>query len=187
MAAAIQEIGGGAVVTVDKYLLQPINIKTLREHVGLPDDAIDVVTDDLGYNWYLANLIQKQTNLAGHCAPVFDFCLLDGAHEWTHDALAFYLVSKLLKPGGWIAIDDINFNLKMIPNWKETPYSQYSERELDTFQMKMVYDLVVRQHPDYDDFHLTHGGRIGWARKKPVTNNVSKRVTHFFRRWVSGI
>lgn len=62
-------------------------------------------------------------------------------------------------------MDDVNRNLRMLPYWRET-HGHCSDRELDAFQIKMVYDLIVRQHPDFYDFRLIHGGRIGWARKK---------------------
>jgi len=168
IAAAVQELGGGRVITIDK-MVHETNVNILMKHVGLPENSIEFIEEKLGYNWYLADLIQKQTNSSGFCVPIFDFCLIDGAHEWTHDALAFMLISKLLKPGGWVALDDINWNLRMFPNLQESPFAHYSDRELDTFQMKMVYDLLVRQHPDFDSFHLTNGGRIGWGRKKMTT------------------
>jgi len=174
MAAAVQELGKGKVVTMDIQLTQP-SVMALREHVGLPEDAIEVIVDKLGYNWYLADLIQKQTDNSGYCKPLFDFCLLDGSHEWTQDALAFLLIAKLLKPGGWIAFDDINFCFNMMPNVEQTQYAKYSDKERETFQLKMVYDLVVRPHPDFRDFKITDEGRIGWARKKySVTGNLIK-------------
>jgi len=166
MAAALEEYGAYKLTTVDKYLHQPINVKVLMQHTGISDALINVVVDPLGYTWYLADLVRQQSH-HNSCQPLFDLCLLDGAHEWNPDALAFFLIAKLLKPGGWIILDDINFNLRMIPNWQDC-FSSYTDRELDTYQIKMVYDLLVRQHPDFTDFKITHNGRIGWARKKNI-------------------
>ena len=166
IASALQEIGGGKIITIDKYLHQSVNIKVLMQYVGLKEEQIEVVVDELGYNWYMADLIKKQT-IEGNCSPIYDFCLLDGAHEWEPDALAFTLVAMLLKPGAWIALDDVNFNLRMVPNWKED-FPNYSDRELDAFQVNMVYSLIVEQHPDFYDFQVTHKGRIGWARKNAL-------------------
>lgn len=119
MAAAMEEIGSGQVTTVDMYMHQPVNVKVLIQHTGINNKFLKIVVDPLGYNWYIADLIKQQSH-RGVCHPLFDFCLLDGAHEWNPDALAFLLIAKLLNPGGWIALDDINFNLGMIPNWQET-------------------------------------------------------------------
>ena len=62
-------------------------------------------------------------------------------------------------------MDDLNFNLRMISNWQET-HGNRSDRELDTYQMAMVYNLLVRQNPDLGKFEITHDGRVGWARKR---------------------
>ncbi len=164
MVAALEQQQAGQLLTIDKYIHDPVNVNVLREHAGLKPDRLQAVGDPLGYNWYLADLVAKQT-VDGVCQPLFDFCLLDGAHEWEPDALAFNLVAKLMKPGSWVAIDDLDFCLRMIPNWQES-HGNHTDKELDAFQMKMVYDLVVTQHPDFTDFHISHEGRIGWARKK---------------------
>jgi hypothetical protein len=156
--------------TVDMYLHQPVNVKVLVQYLGLNEKFLKVVVDPLGYNWYLAEHIKQQTH-HGICQPLFDFCLLDGAHQWNPDALSFFLIAKLLRPDAWIVLDDINFNLRMIPNWRDT-HGSYTDRELDTCQIGMVYDLDVRQHPEFTDFHITHNGRIGWAKKNSAFAHV---------------
>ena len=161
MGAAAAETGG-KVVTVDISLLQPVSVRTLKSHVGLGDE-LEVVVDPLGYNWYLADLIEKQT-VKGVCQPTFDLCFLDGAHEWQPDALALFLAVKLLKPGGWLVLDDLDFNLRSMPTWKES-HGHLSDRELDTCQMSMVWNVVARQHPELTAFNVTESGRVGWARK----------------------
>jgi predicted O-methyltransferase YrrM len=161
MAAAAAETGG-KVTTVDLRFNIPVNAAVLKAHLGIGDE-LEPVADPLGYNWYLADLITKQT-VNGTCEPLFDFCFLDGAHEWQPDALAAFLALKLLKPGGWFVLDDLNFNLRSMPTWKES-HGHLSDRELDTYQIAMVWNLVVRQHPDLTGYKETEGGRIGWAQK----------------------
>jgi len=156
MAAAAAEIGG-RVITTDIKLHQGANPQMLKEHVGV--NNLEVVIDPLGYNWYMADLIRANSK-DDICEPLFDFVFLDGAHEWSPDALAVYLAVKLLKPGGWIVLDDINFFLRSMSFWRET-HGHLSDRELDTCQIGMVYDLVVRQHPDLTNFRLSQNGRLG--------------------------
>lgn len=163
MAAAIDEIGQGRVITIDKALHLPTNANVLKEHTGI-GDQLEFVLEPLGYNWYLADLIAKQT-VDDVCEPIFDFCLLDGAHEFEPDALACFLVAKLLKPGGWLVLDDLNFALRSMSSWKVS-HGHLSDRELDVCQMGMVYEHVVKQHPDFSEFKITEDGRLGWARKK---------------------
>ena len=174
MGAAAAETEG-KVVTVDLSLHEPVNVRSLKAHVGIGDE-LEVVIDPLGYNWYLADLIAKQT-VDGECRPIFDFCFLDGAHEWQPDALAVCLAVKLLKPGGWFVLDDLDFKLRSMPTWKES-HGHLSDRELDTYQIKMVWDLVVRQHADLTAFNVTGNGRIGWARKtaRPARGGMLSRL-----------
>lgn len=169
MADAVTQLPQGKVTTIDQWFHQPVNVDVIRQHVGLPKDSIEIIADRQGYNWYLADLLQKNIK-DNQPLPQFDFCLLDGAHEWEPDALAFYLIARFIKPGGWIVIDDLDFKLRMISNWQES-HPNHSDRELDTYQMQRVFDLVVTQHPDFQDFKITHNGRMGWARKKPAQIN----------------
>lgn len=163
IAAALEEVGGGRVVTIDKTLHMPANANVLKEYTGI-GDSLEFVLEPLGYNWYLADLIAKQTS-DDVCEPIFDFCLIDGAHEFEPDALAFTLVAKLLKPGGWVVFDDINFYLRSMSFWQQT-HGHLSDRELDTCQIGMVYDYIVKQRPDFTGFLITENGRVGWARKR---------------------
>lgn len=166
MAAAVAQAGGGRVVTVDRVLHEPMNARVLSERLRL-GDRLEIVIDPLGYNWVLADLVARQLH-GDTSAPLFDFCLLDGAHEFQPDALAFSLAAQLLKPGGWLVLDDLNYRFRDQPQW-ETTHPHLTNRELDTYQMTLVYDLFVRTHPDFTDFRVTHDGRLGWARKKPET------------------
>jgi predicted O-methyltransferase YrrM len=161
LAAAAAEVGG-TVTTVDLFFNTFVNANMLKAHCGI-GNQLETVAEPLGYNWWLADLISKQTT-DETCKPIFDLCFLDGAHEWEPDALAACLASKLLKPGGWFVLDDLNFNLRSIPNWKES-HGHLSDRELDTFQIAMVWNLIVRQDPSLIVVNVTEGGRIGWARK----------------------
>jgi len=162
MGAAAEEIGG-EVTTID--LLRPaVNAEMLKAHCGL-GDSLHCIVDSLGYNWWLADLIERQTQDDGTSTALFDLVFIDGAHEWQPDALAALLAVKLLRPGGWLVLDDLNFNLRMIPNWHET-HGTYSDRELDCFQIERVWRLVVTQYPELGQFKITDGGRIGWCQKK---------------------
>jgi len=172
MAAALEEVGDGRIVTIDKTLHLPVNANVLKDHTGIGDN-LEFVVEPLGYNWYMADLIAKQT-LNGVCEPIFDFCLLDGAHEFEPDALAFFLVSKILKPGGWVVLDDINFSLRSMSFWRET-HGHLSDRELDSCQIGIVYDYAVKQHPDFADFRITENGRVGWARKTFLESQVTEK------------
>jgi predicted O-methyltransferase YrrM len=163
MAAAVDEIGGGTVTTIDHITRNPDGVAELAQATGLTHH-IRAVTLAQGYDWFLLDVLRQQ--VAGNvCEPCFDFCFLDGAHEWIPDALATFLVVKLLRPGRWLMLDDLHFKLRgSHPGWEES-LADRSDDELDTRQIGMVFDLLVKTHPELRDFMLTNGGHMGWARK----------------------
>ena len=43
--------------------------------------------------------------------PEFDFVFLDAGHTWDVTGFAFFLVDRLLRPGGWLLFDDLNWSV----------------------------------------------------------------------------
>lgn len=62
------------------------------------------------YNWSLMKLLQVRRE------PFFDYVFIDGAHVWAIDALTFFLVDRLLKPGGYIDFDDYDWTIRNSPS-----------------------------------------------------------------------
>ncbi len=160
MAAAVEEIGGGLVTTIDHMVRQPVGVGELAQLTGLAQ-FIRAVDIKAGYNWFLLGILQQQIRGDSY-DPCFDFCFLDGAHFWEPDALATLLVTKLLRPGGWLLMDDLHWKPRHHPGWANA-FSHLSDEEINTSQIGMVYDLLVKTHPDLESFTLTDS--TGWARK----------------------
>jgi len=78
MAAAIEEIGGGTVTTVDQIVRKPEGVEQLAQLTGL-SRHIQAVQHGAGYNWFLMRILRDRTK-QDQCEPRFDFCYLDGAH-----------------------------------------------------------------------------------------------------------
>ena len=162
IASALDCIGGGRLVTIDLDQSGPVNVGRLMAHCGIDPARVEIVAEPLGYNWWLGDALGTRHGDAAR-ERGFDFCLLDGAHEWNQDALAFLLVARLLRPGGWLAVDDLDFRLRQVAERPE--FGARDPRELDSFQMRQVWDLLVQSHPDFGDRHEFPPGRLGWARK----------------------
>jgi predicted O-methyltransferase YrrM len=160
LADALRSINGQPLKTIDVLRPEPVNVDQVAAHVDVAD-WVHPIVEPLGYNWVLADWLSARP------VPEFDLCLLDGAHEWEPDGLAFTLAAEVLSAGGWIVIDDLNFRLRDMPTW-QLSHGHLTDRELDTEQMAMVYNLLVSQRSDFSNFRITHGGRVGWARKRRV-------------------
>lgn len=181
MAAALDENGDGHLVSVDRAGAGFEPASLLRD-LGLDKWVTLVVREDSSYDWYLKELIEKQSDTVGNCEPIFDFCYLDGAHNWTIDGLAVVLVEKLLKPGAWLLLDDLEWSYAGSPGGAQPPFP-LSRSELHEPHVRAVFNLIVRQHPSFTQFRV-QDGNWGWAAKNP---NMPRRYEVSSTRSVVGL
>jgi predicted O-methyltransferase YrrM len=183
MAAAIDANGGGTVTTVDhvsaSYLPGPAAI---LEATGLQSLVRRVLVEDSSYTWWLKGQVEANSDSAGNCRSLYDFCYLDGAHNWTIDGLAVVLIERLLRPQGWLLLDD----LQWIYAGSETLAGQgaddlrLSVSERRDPHIRAVFDLIVRPHPSFTEL-LVENEKWGWARKAPgEPRRYESRVTASF-------
>ena len=98
---------------------------------------------------------------------MFDFCYIDGAHSWDADGFAFFLVDRLLVRNGWVLFDDLDWTYRSmearygvnVPAWLR----RIPEEERNTRQVRKVWELLVKRHPEYGEFR--EEGQRGFARK----------------------
>ena len=176
MAAALHEKGGGSVLTIDnkKALDREPNAKELIRKCHLEDYATPLYANT-SYNWELMKIIERQTK-DGICEPVFDFCYLDGAHNFEIDCCAFFLVDKLLKPGGYILFDDLNWTYANSPSLKDTDWVRHMEEdEKTTPHIKKLIELMVTPHDNYSDFDYLNDWCL--VKKKEVKKGRRKSFT----------
>jgi predicted O-methyltransferase YrrM len=170
MAEQVNETGSGSVTTVDRVYARDENpnIEVLLSKLGLRH-LVDVVYEPTSYTWWLMNQLD-----AGR-PPSFDLCYIDGAHTWDVDGLAFFLVDRLLRPGGWIIFDDLNWTLEG-SNCLRTSEWMHSlpEAERSTAQVRKIWDLLVLPHPGYGEFSTD--GAWAFARKLPGPREQHTRV-----------
>jgi predicted O-methyltransferase YrrM len=110
IAAALQELGGGRVISVDNLSAheRKPSARELVARAGL-ESYVELHFDAYGYNWHLHNHWEEYNS------DKFDLIFLDGAHSWEVDALAFQLSDYVLKTGGWFLFDDIYWSYATSP------------------------------------------------------------------------
>jgi predicted O-methyltransferase YrrM len=95
----------------------------------------------------------------------FDFCFIDGQHSWEVDGLAVLLVERLLRPGGIVILDDLDWTYaasRSLANTKQLENIPLEER--NTPQVRKVFDLLVKGNPAFGEVSERDGW--GFAIKK---------------------
>ncbi len=101
------------------------------------------------YNWQLLKLIGSNSG-----RPIFDYVFLDGAHTVAVDALSFFLSDRLLRIGGYLDFDDYNWRLRgssLDPELVNVIADQYTEEQIDAYQVRLIVDELVRRTLGYDE------------------------------------
>jgi predicted O-methyltransferase YrrM len=132
-------------------------------------DRVEVVQAYSSYTWWLKEQVQARSDAHGNVAPRFDFVYLDGAKNWTVDGLAVVLVEKLLRPGGWLLMDDLDWTYADDPGRAATDgvvHRDLSEPERTQPHVRAIFDLIVAQHPSFTELRVQDEW-WGWARKAP--------------------
>jgi hypothetical protein len=101
------------------------------------------------YNWSLMKVLRENDQ------PIFDYVFIDGAHVWGIDALAFFLVDKLLKPGGYVDFDDYNWSLERSPTYSPrfnaATQELYTDEQIGESHIKLIVELLVKRDPRYEE------------------------------------
>lgn len=178
MAAALDEIGSGKILTIDREEtigIEP-DIYTLLKRTKL-EKFVEPIYAHTTYVWELMKIIEKQTK-KNLCKPIFDFCFIDGAHTWEVDGFAFFLVEKLLKSGSWILFDDLNWKFSESHTLKDSEFvKMMPEKEKQSAQIERVFSLLVSQHPKFRNHKIVN--RWAWAQKIDQTNLDTKKSNNF--------
>ncbi len=168
MAHAVAQMENGRVVSIDLEEARKRNpdIHTVLRSVGIPPERVDIYFEPTSYTWRLMRFLQEGRR------DYFDFIYIDGAHTWTVDGLAFYLGALLLRPGGWILFDDLDWTLETSSIRAEPWVKRLPLEERQSPQVRLIWDLLVKSHPGFDQ--LLDKGNWGFARKSegPVAHSV---------------
>jgi predicted O-methyltransferase YrrM len=163
IASSLREMGEGHLTTIDlrHSAKRAPNIHEVLAAMEL-EAWVTVIYEQRSFNWRLLTMLEEEPR------PSFDFCYLDAAHTLYETGLGFFMVDKVLAPGGWVVFDDLDFRYETLvkpgeklPDW----LARMTREERQTDQIRKVWELLVKEHPAYDDFF--EDGRWAFARKRP--------------------
>ncbi len=170
IAAALEANGAGHLTTVDhagaEYDPSPAEVLE-RADVS---HRVTIVHEHSSYNWFLKEQVEESSDQAGNCVPLYDFCYLDGSKNFNVDGLAVVLVEKLLRPGGWLLMDDLEWTYEhnpwIAPSGDGKPLGPLSDSERTEPHLRAVFELIVKQHPSFTRL-VREDEWYGWAQKLP--------------------
>jgi predicted O-methyltransferase YrrM len=190
IAAALHEIGGGRLTSVDLETVRNHqnnpNILHNLEKVGL-QSFVTPIFSQVSYTWELKKMIERETK-DNVCHPCFDFIFLDGSHFWETDVCAFFLAMKLLKPGGWFLFDDYLWSIEKSDWWHKSPETQGKPDDYRKEpHVERLITLVVSQHCDIESVIIRDNWV--WARKKSSATtqggaSVTQLTKTMVKRWL---
>jgi len=163
IGAMLEDRGGGRLVTIDRKSaagLKP-NIHDLLHRSGL-GHRVTPLFAYRSFTWELLKLIRSEPR------PAFDLCYFDGGHTWDDTGFGFVLVNMLLRPGGVIVFDDIDWSIENSPAYNKDPaqMAPYSEDERTAATVRLVWDVLV---PEFGYERIREIDRVGWAvARKPA-------------------
>ena len=185
LASIVQELGHGRVTSIDLVATQDRqpNIHELLERCRLAN-LVDIYFEPTSYTWRLMKFLEADPQ------PQFDFCYLDAAHSWFVDALGFFLVDLLLRPGGWIVFDDLDWTFGSSSTIARADWVlAMPEEERYTPQVDRIYELLVKTHPQYVEFrregnwaYARKGIDVGRSEPQPRIEYVLERPGHLAQR-----
>lgn len=187
LAAAVHGREGASVTAVD---LASADFAPSAEEVVASfgfGDMVTVLREKSSYTWFLKKEIERRTDANGVCQPAYDFVFIDGPKDWTNDGATFFMVDKLLAPGGVIVFDDYQWSYRGDEKRRGKAHErgyvfpEMSEDEFAQAHVEAIFRLLVMQHPSYGDFRIVNE-ELAVARKLPDTGApVSRTLRHEVR------
>lgn len=161
-AAILEDLGRGHLVTMDLETARKRepNIEHVLSSLEL-EHRVTPVFAERSYTWEMAKMIRAEPR------PLFDLCYFDGGHTWDGTGFGFVLVDMLLRPGGWIIFDDLDWTIdKATQGMRKVPktWQKCSPDERAAPAVNLVFQFMV-PHLGYERLRVVNGGRWGIARK----------------------
>jgi predicted O-methyltransferase YrrM len=190
ISAALEANGSGHLTSVDslRWMWEDPTPLEVLEKAGLGD----LVTLDRRfstYTWFLKAEIEKHLDDAGWVRPAYDLIFLDGSKSWSTDGLAVVLAEKLLRPGGWLLLDDLGWTYEDFERKRnrqlhyDTDIPQLSAEERVQPHLRAIFDLLMRTNPVFDRF-VVQDDWWGWAHKS--TDKLRLRSGGVLSGWATG-
>jgi predicted O-methyltransferase YrrM len=161
IAAILEDLDRGTLVTIDQSgaLARDPSIYDLLRTTGL-GHRVQPIFAFRSFTWELQKLIAQVPRAR------FDLCYFDGGHTWDSTGFGVVLVDILLKPGGVLVLDDMNWSVKTSSHYRKNPKraAKFSEDEAAIPAVRRTWELIL-PHLGYTEMREIPEVKWGVARK----------------------
>lgn len=160
LADAVRKMPEGSVTAIDLTASRKMEppAEELLDRCGL-SEKVELIREPRSFTWRLMLWLDE-----GH-SECFDLVYLDGGHSWDVTGFAFFLVDRLLAPGGWLVFDDIDWTFAGSPHYEKTGEAKKMPEDFRTTpQVRKVFELLVEPHENYVNTTIEDGW--GFAQKR---------------------
>jgi len=177
IASALQANGTGQLISVDssRWRWRDPTPQEVLDKAGL-SHRVTLDKRFSTYTWFLKTELEKCMDDTGTVHPEYDFIFIDGAKNWSTDGLAVVLAERLLRPGGWLLLDDLGWSYEKHANKTqhyEIDIAKLSEEERVQPHLRAIFDLLIKPNPAFDQF-VIQDDWWGWARKVPEVPMIAR-------------
>ena len=96
------------------------------------------------YAWEIAQILKTQS-AENAIAPIWDAVYLDGAHTFNVDAPATVCLKELVKVGGYLVLDDMNWTLSGSQTCNtQFMRERFTDEQFKVPHVKLIADLFMR-------------------------------------------
>lgn len=109
------------------------------------------------YSWHLAKLALGELSRGG--TGIYDLAYLDGGHVFHHDAPACIALKELIRPGGYLVLDDVHWSFAKSrsanPERKPEIRKRYTQDQIETSHVMLVDRLIMKTDARFEQIFLT--------------------------------
>lgn len=104
------------------------------------------------YAWTLAMQLRRRRAAGGQ--GFIDLAYLDGAHTFFHDAPATVCLKEMLRPGGYLLMDDYDWTIAVSPTMRPSVnpaiVRDYTDEQIELSHVEMVCALLLDEDPAFE-------------------------------------
>lgn len=103
------------------------------------------------YAWTIGRQMLARVR-SGEPTEIWDCVYLDGAHTFPIDAPTACCLKEMIKPGGYLVFDDMNWTLGGSPTCNNPEYrSRFNSEQMGEAHVSMVVDLFMRPDGRFEE------------------------------------